>query len=91
MNPIMTNAEFHEAWCSLSWSASRAPDGYWEEIHKQRKKHRFVGKKAFYRGKIVECYEAEDDLVLFRFLDDRLSELIVSGDKVADIKWLKEE
>ena len=87
----MTNAEFHEAWCSLSWPAPRAPAGYWEEIHKQRKKHRFVGKKAFYRGSIVECYEAEEDLVFFRFLDGGLSTLIVSRDEVANIKWLKEE
>ena len=90
MNPIMTNDEFHEAWCALSWS-HRAPDGYWEEIHKQRRKHRFVGKKAFFNGQLIECYEAEDDLVLFRFLDGGLSELIISGDEVADIKWLKEE
>ena len=85
MNPNMTNAEFHEAWQNLSFH--HAPDNYWDKVHEQRKKHRFVGKKAFIDGKIFECIEAEDDLVIFQITN--CSQFIVSGNKVADIKWIK--
>ena len=85
MNQIMTNSEFHEAWSNLSFH--HVPDGYWDKIHEQRKKHRFVGKQAFIDGKILECIEAEDDLVIFKITN--CSNFIISGNKVLDIKWLK--
>lgn len=85
MNPIMTNEEFHNAWSNLSFV--HAPDGHWDNVHRERKKHRFVGRKAMIDGRVYECIEAEDDLVVFRISD--CSTMIVSGDKVFDIKWLK--
>lgn len=86
MNPMMTNAEFHEAWSNLSFN-HYAPKGYWDEINERRKKHRFVGRKAIVNGEVLECTKAEDDLVFFRL--GSCSELIVSGDDVFDIKWIK--
>lgn len=85
MMPTMTNAEFQEAWSNLSFHY--APDGYWDEVNKRRKKHKFVGQKAIVAGEVLECTKAEDDLVFFGLGSG--SELIVSGDKVADIKWIK--
>ena len=38
--------------------------------------------------KVVECVEAEDDLVIFQF-SNSITQLIVSGDDVMNIKWLK--
>ena len=91
MDCRITNAEFHEAWCNTPWHS--APDGYWDKVHEERKKHNYVGRKAIYKEdgcpmKIVECIEAEDDLVIFQFLNST-TQLIVSGDDVMDIKWLK--
>ncbi len=86
MNPIMTNTEFQQAWSNLSFN-HHAPDGYWDERNKQRKKHKFVGRKANFDGKVLECIKAEDDLVFFRLSTG--GELIISGDDVGDIKWLK--
>jgi hypothetical protein len=54
-------------------------------VNEQRKKHRFVGRKAIIDGKKLECVKAEDNLVFFRVSYG--SELIVSGDDVCDIKW----
>ena len=85
MNPMMTNAEFQEAFSNLNWH--HAPEGYWDNVHKERKAHKFVGRKARIDGRVYECIEAEDDLVIFRISD--CSTMIVSGDKVFDIKWLK--
>ena len=85
MHPIMTNEEFHNAWSNLSFH--HAPNGYWDEINEQRNKHRFVGRKAIVDGRVLECIKAEDDLVFFRLGSG--SELIVSGDDVYDIKWIK--
>lgn len=85
MNCEITNSEFHEAFSNLSFH--HAPEGYWDEVNEKRKKHKFVGRKAIIDGRMLECTKAEDDLVFFRISND--SELIVSGDKVANIKWLK--
>ena len=85
MNPVMTNTEFQEAWSNLSFH--HAPEGYWDKVNEQRKKHRFVGRKAWINKGIHECVRAEDDLVVFSISTG--CEFIVSGDKVADIKWLK--
>ena len=85
MNPMMTNAEFHEVWNNLSFHY--AEDGYWDKINEQRKKHRFVGRKAIIDGDMLECIMAEDDLVFFKLSE--CSELIISGDNVYNIKWLK--
>lgn len=64
-----------------------APDGYWDGTNEQRKKHRYVGKKAFINGRIHECIRAEDDLVIFKITD--VSEMIISGyDDVMSIKWI---
>ena len=91
MDIELTNEEFHETFSSLSFH--HAPEGYWDKVHEERKKHRYVGRKAIYKEdgcptKVVECVEAEDDLVIFQF-SNSTTQLIVSGDKVADIKWLK--
>lgn len=85
MDCRMTNEEFQEALSNLSFH--HAPDGYWDEVNEKRKKHKFVGRKAVVDGKVFECIKAEDDLVFFRLGNG--SELIISGDDVADIKWLK--
>ena len=86
MDIRMTNEEFHNAYSNLSFN-HYAPKGYWDEINEQRKKHRFVGRKAMVDGRVLECIKAEDDLVFFKLGIG--SELIVSGDDVCDIKWLK--
>ena len=83
MNPIMTNEEFHNAWSNINFHY--APNGYWDAVNEQRKKHRFVGRKAIVDGEKLECVKAEDDLVFFRL--SNCSELIISGDDVYDIKW----
>lgn len=86
MNPVMTNAEFQEAWKGLSFN-QYAPDGYWDKVDEQRKKHKFVGRKARVNNGIYECVRAEDDLVIFNI--STCSELIISGDEVTNIEWLK--
>ena len=86
MNPIMTNTEFHEAWSNLSFH--HTPDGYWNKINEQRKNHRYVGRKIMFRGRLVECVRAEDNLAIFK-IDDDGGELIISGNDVWDIKWIK--
>ena len=86
MDIKMTNEEFHNAWSNLSFN-HYAPEGYWDEVNEQRKKHRFVGRKAIIDGRTLECFKAENNLVFFRLPYG--SELIVSGDDVDDIKWLK--
>ena len=90
MDCRMTNEEFHEAWSNLSFH--HAPDGYWDKVHEERKKHKFVGRKAIYKedgcpAKIVECIEAEDNKVIFQF-PNSTTQLIVSGYDVMDIKWI---
>ena len=85
-NPVMTNAEFHQAWNNLS-VPHHAPEGYWDERDEERRHHRFVGRKAIVDGKVLECIRAEDDLVFFQVSPS--SELIVSGDDVDKIKWKK--
>lgn len=87
MNPIMTNEEFSAAFASLPFH--HAPEGYWDAINEQRKKHKFVGRKAFIDGKLLECVRAEDDLVIFKLSEN--AELIISRDDVCGIKWLKKE
>ena len=77
----------------MDYSWHYAPDGYWDKVHEERKKHRYVGRKAVYKEdglpmEIVECVEAEDDLVIFQF-PNSTTQLIVSGDDVMNIKWLK--
>ena len=84
MDCIMTNEEFHNAWSNLNFH--HAPEGYWDEINEQRKKHRFVGRKARIDGRILECIKAEDNLMFFRLSAG--GELIVSGDDVDDIQWI---
>ena len=86
MNPIMTNTEFHEAWNNLSFN-HHAPNGYWDKVNEQRKNHRFAGRKVWINEGIHECIRAEDDLVVFSISTS--CELIVSGDEVANIKWIK--
>lgn len=92
MNTNITNEEFHEAYSSLP--KHNAPPGYWDKIHEERRKHPFVGRKTVHkiegtpRKVIIECVEAEDDLVIFKF-PDSTSQLIVTGDDVANIRWMK--
>lgn len=38
----MENPSFHHA-----------PEGYWDQENEKRKKHRFVGRKIWYHGKLV--------------------------------------
>lgn len=84
MDPIMTNEEFQNAWSNLSFHY--APEGYWEEVNRQRKQHRFVGRKALIDGKAYLCTMASDDQVIFQF--GPVTELIINGDNVNRIKWL---
>ena len=84
MDCKITNTEFHEAWSNFSFH--HAPDGYWDGINEQRKKHKFVGRKAWIDGRKHECVRAEDDLVIFEA--SPCSEIIISGDDVMDIKWI---
>ena len=82
----MTNEEFHNAFSNTPWH--HAPDGYWDGVNEQRKKHKFVGRKAFVYGGVYECVRAEDDLVIFKLSES--GEAIISGDNVENIKWIKE-
>ena len=86
MNITMTNGEFHQAFSNTPFHY--APDGYWDSVNEQRKKHKFVGRKAFVYGRVHECIKAEDDLVFFKSGNN--GEIIVSGDDVENIKWVKE-
>lgn len=45
----MENLSFHHA-----------PEGYWDQENEKRKKHRFVGRKIWYHGKLIECVRATD-------------------------------
>ena len=72
-----------------------APQGYWDSIRKERRKHKLVGRAAWigsefdvYPPQVYECVEAEDDFVILHDADNR--ELIICGyDNVAKIKWRK--
>ena len=86
MNCKMTNEEFHKVLSNLTFHY--APENYWNELNEQRKKHKFVGRKAFVYGEIRECTKAEDDLVFFKLSET--SEVIIGGDEVENIKWIKE-
>ena len=86
MNCKMTNEEFHKAFSNTPWH--NAPEGYWDKINEQRKKHKFVGRKAFIYDGIYECVRAEDDLVIFKLSES--GEAIIGGDDVENIKWIKE-
>lgn len=86
MDCKITNEEFHNAFSNTPWHY--APDGYWDRINKQRKEHKFVGRKAIVYGKVHECVRAEDNLVIFKLREG--SEAIISGNDVENIKWIKE-
>ena len=91
MNIELTENEFHKAWCNTPFY--HAPEGYWEKKHEDRKRHKYVGRKAYIHGKILTCKEAESDLVIFddniKLSDGSMSygEIIISGNDVENIKW----
>lgn len=80
----MSNTEFHNAMSSLTFH--HAPNGYWEQIDEQRKKHPFVGHKAITKYGVLECVRAEDDLIIFRLSPS--AEYIVGKNHMFDIKWI---
>lgn len=84
---MLTNSEFHEAWKNLSFP--HVPDGFWDQEIERQKKHRFVGRKIHFRGKLIECIRATDNQMIFK-LDDHGGELIVNGDDLENIKNYKE-
>lgn len=86
MNAMLTNAEFHEAWKNLSFH--HAPEGYWDRENEQRRKHRFVGRKIRDRGQVLECVRATDTQAIFKL--DSGGELIINGDDLENLNWIKE-
>lgn len=73
----MENPSFHHA-----------PEGYWDQENEKRKKHRFVGRKIWYYGKLVECVRATDTQAIFKLTES--SELILNGEELENVKWYKE-
>ena len=73
----MENPSFHHA-----------PEGYWDQENEKREKHRFVGKKIWYHGKLVECVRATDIQAIFKLTES--SELILNGEELENVKWYKE-
>lgn len=73
----MENPSFHHA-----------PEGYWDQENEKRKKHRFVGRKIWHHGKLVECVRATDTQAIFKLTES--SELILNGEELENVKWYKE-
>lgn len=73
----MENPSFHHA-----------PEGYWDQENEKRKKHRFVSRKIWYHGKLVECVRATDTQAIFKLTES--SELILNGEELENVKWYKE-
>jgi adenosylmethionine-8-amino-7-oxononanoate aminotransferase len=73
----MENPSFHHT-----------PEGYWDQENEKRKKHRFVGRKIWYHGKLVECVRATDTQAIFKLTES--SELILNGAELENVKWYKE-
>lgn len=73
----MENPSFHHA-----------PEGYWDQENEKRKKNRFVGRKIWYHGKLVECVRATDTQAIFKLTES--SELILNGEELENVKWYKE-
>ena len=73
----MENLSFHHA-----------PEGYWDQENEKREKHRFVGRKIWYHGKLIECVRATDTQAIFKLTES--SELILNGEELENVKWYKE-
>lgn len=73
----MENPSFHHA-----------HEGYWDQENEKREKHRFVGRKIWYHGKLVECVRATDTQAIFKLTES--SELILNGEELENVKWYKE-
>lgn len=73
----MENPSFHHA-----------PEGYWDQENEKQKKHRFVGRKIWYHGKLIECVRATDAQAIFKLTES--SELILNGEELENVKWYKE-
>lgn len=73
----MENPSFHHA-----------PEGYWDQENEKWKKHRFVGRKIWYHGKLVECVRATDTQAIFKLTES--SELILNGEELENVQWYKE-
>lgn len=74
----MENSSFHHV-----------PEGYWDQENERRRKHPFVGRKIFYHGKLIECVRATDEQAIFKLTES--SELILNGEELENLKWIKEE
>jgi len=73
----MENLSFHHA-----------PEGYWDQENEKREKHRFVGRKIWYHGKLIECVRATDTQAIFKLTES--NELILNGEELENAKWYKE-
>lgn len=63
-----------------------APDGYYDRVETEQRKHKFVGRAAWFNGRLYKCVRASEDLAVFAITPS--SEMIVSGDKVNNIRWV---
>lgn len=95
MNPVMTNEEFHTAWCSLNWNR-QTDDTYWKRKRYEEEHHKLVGRQARVTvpdstiwKRILTVVRANDDIIVFKLSNS--SELIVSQrdiDNGCILEWI---
>lgn len=69
-------------------SFHHAPEGYWDRENEKRRNHRFVGRKIWYHGSLIECVRATDTQAIFKLTEN--SELILNGAELENVNCYKE-
>ena len=93
----MTNQEFHDAWCSLSWNSNKGDEDYWKHKRDKEEHHPLVGRKAIITvpkstivNRLLTVIRANDVVTIFDLGNG--GELIVSDRDIENgyqIKWVE--